>query len=148
MPRATLTNNLQFNVKVIEGNAGIFRTLQVLEPGQSLTIEADQSITYREYVAVQLPGNKELRPLSSDDILDLGEIEIYEVSPGIFSWREQKKAAAPERKTFVDHIRAFWGALRGRQRGDRAGGGSARDDPAAVAQLNADATIPNAVTDA
>jgi len=94
MGKTTLTNNLKISVQVKEGNSNIFRILQVLKEGKTMTIKADNTATYREYVLILLPDNKKLRPLSSDDIQDLHAVEIYkdEVT-GEFDWREFRKGA-------------------------------------------------------
>jgi hypothetical protein len=103
MGKTTLTNNVGFNVQVKEGNANIFRNLKVLEKGKSMTIEADSAATYREYVLVLLPDNKQLRQLSSDDIQELNAIEIFKDKvTGEYDWRELRGGA--ENRTWFDSL--------------------------------------------
>lgn len=107
MGRTTLTNNADFNVQVKEGNSNIFRNLQVLKPGNSMTIQADSSATYREYVLILLPNNKKLRPLSSDDIQELNAIEIFkDEKTGEVDWREIRTGV--EKKSFFGSIVGFF----------------------------------------
>jgi len=88
MGKTTLTNNVGFDVQVKEGNSNIFRNLQVLEQGKTMTIKADSSATYREYVLILLPDNRKLRPLTSDDIQELPAVEIFKDEEGVYDWRE------------------------------------------------------------
>jgi len=88
MGQTTLTNKLDLNVQVKEGNSNIYRNLHVLEKGKTMTIKADSSATYREYVLILLPDNKKLRPLTSDDIQELPAVEIFkDEKTGEVDWR-------------------------------------------------------------
>jgi hypothetical protein len=101
MGKTTLTNNVGFNVQVKEGNSNIFRNLQVLEKKKTMTIHADSSATYREYILILLPDNKKLRALTSDDIQELPAIEIFkdEVT-GEVDWRGLGRGS--EKKSWLD----------------------------------------------
>jgi hypothetical protein len=84
--KITLRNELKGkNVKVKEGNAGIFRLLTTLTPGKTYDLRHDPNATYREYILIMLPDKTELRVLSSDDFNDWKEISIYERG-GEYDW--------------------------------------------------------------
>lgn len=84
--KITLRNDLKGkNVKVKEGNAGIFRLLTTLGPGKLYNLRHDPNATYREYILIMLPDKTELRVLSSDDFNDWKEISIYE-NGGTYDW--------------------------------------------------------------
>jgi len=103
MGKTTLVNNVDFNVQVKEGNSNIFRVVQVLKPGMSMTIQTDSSATYREYALILLPDNKELRQLSSDDIQELDAIEIFKhEGTEAYDWRELRGGA--EKKSWFDAL--------------------------------------------
>jgi hypothetical protein len=133
MGKTTLRNNSGSNVQVKEGNANIFRILQVLEDGKSMTIRADSTATYREYVLILLPDNKELRPLTSDDIQELDAIEIFKDN-GVYDWREFRGGA--EKKSLFGVVLGWFSPKSGAK-------ADAKADPEADAKADskADANV-------
>ena len=83
-------------IKIKESNAGIFRFLANLAPGQVCTLKHDPHATYREYFLIMLPDRTRLRVLTSDDFKDFKEISIYEAN-GVYDWRGVPRNGAPGR---------------------------------------------------
>ncbi|KAG0555007.1 hypothetical protein KC19_12G136400 [Ceratodon purpureus] len=72
-------NTTSINVKIQEGNAGLFVTRATLFPNKTFSLELDPNATYREYVLIRLPDNTPLQPMfSSDDVAEYKEIVIKE----------------------------------------------------------------------
>lgn len=78
MATVTLRNTLDVQVKVQEGNAGVFSDtaeLRALTGTYGLTV--NPNATYREYILIILPDSTKVDPsFSSDDVADFEEIII------------------------------------------------------------------------
>ncbi|KAG0599263.1 hypothetical protein M758_12G138800 [Ceratodon purpureus] len=92
-------NTTTINVKIQEGNAGLFVTRATLFPNKSFSLELDPNATYREYVLIRLPDNTPLQPMfSSDDVAEYKEIVIKEQvgEPKSYYWEGIYRGQKPE----------------------------------------------------
>lgn len=73
------------NVKVKEGNVGIFRLLIILGLGKLYNFCYDLNVIYCEYIFIMFFDKIEFWVLFFDDFNDWKEISIYE-NGGIYDW--------------------------------------------------------------
>lgn len=107
MVKVKVTNNLNVGiVQVKEGNAGVFNVKCIIEPGRSFTLTLDPNATYREYVLITLPNNKQLeKTFSSDDAQEYKEIIVKEEKVGSetqYSWEGVRRDERRDRVLQVD----------------------------------------------
>jgi hypothetical protein len=75
MVATEIVNETSGNLSLKEGNAGVYRDINVLKPSKKHIIEIDPNATYREYVVVSNPkGDKVF--VTSDDCIDNSRIVI------------------------------------------------------------------------
>ena len=77
MVTVTVRNTTGLDVKLQEGNAGVYVTRAVVKNGGTHKLSLNPNATYREYVLVRMPDNTALEPVfSSDDVVEFTEILI------------------------------------------------------------------------
>jgi hypothetical protein len=107
MTRVRLKNNLEEQVEVQEGNAGVYTSKVIIQRNANYDLDLDQNATYREYILITLPGKSKLEAFSSDDIADVKEIVIEkDEGTGIVSWRGVRSKGFDVLKFFKDL--KFW----------------------------------------
>jgi hypothetical protein len=110
MATVTLRNTLDVQVKVQEGNAGVYAdTAELAALTGTFALTVNPNATYREYILIILPDGTKVDPsFSSDDAADFEEIVIkkedgkvvwegirrddaknpvFKLLKGIFRWR-------------------------------------------------------------
>lgn len=82
--KVIVRNNLEAkDVRVREGNVGVFRVLGVVRPGKTYTLVCNLDATYREYTLTVPPDSHLV--LTPGDLLDFKELSVYE-RDGIVDW--------------------------------------------------------------
>lgn len=95
MVNVTLRNTLDVEVKVTEGNAGVYSERAKLSALKGTYVLAvDPNATYREYILIILPDGTKVNPsFSSDDVVEYEEI-IIKKEHGVVVWEGISRGAA------------------------------------------------------
>jgi hypothetical protein len=103
MTRVRLKNNLEDQVEVQEGNAGVFTSKVTIKGNGNYNLDLDQNATYREYILITLPDKSKLDVFSSDDIAGVKEIVIEkDKGTGKVSWHAVRSQGFDVLKFFKD----------------------------------------------
>ena len=106
----TKVTNASNNVLIVkEGNAGVYSALGMLHTYESMTLEVSANATYREYWFLVAPGTADDKIiLTSDDCLDLKEVEITQEGDKI-TWKGTlRKNSEPGSKSKDSFISRTW----------------------------------------
>lgn len=87
MVTTIVTNRSNVDVEIKEGNAGVYSTVGVVEPGKTLSLNLNEHATYREYWCAMQPSEGEKVILTSDDCAEYEEVEIYIGAARQLAWK-------------------------------------------------------------